>query len=70
MKEQEHLNENLLYLAEDPTQKKYTIDQAFEKIGGYSQLALTFNLVHIDRYHLFVSFVLIVGYASGGTVFL
>ncbi len=38
--------------------KKYTIDQAFEKIGGY------------NRYHLFVSILLIVAFASGGSVFL
>ena len=50
--------------------KKYTIDQAFEKIGGYSNYFLTFTFLLIDRYHLFVSIVLIVGFASGGSVFL
>ena len=69
MNEQQYLDENFLY-AEDPTQKKYTIDQAFEKIGGYSKSSLTFKILLIDRYHLFASFVLIIGYATGGSVFL
>ncbi len=38
MNEGERLNEDMLLQDDDATSKKYTIDQAFDKIGGYSKI--------------------------------
>ncbi len=38
MNEGERVNEDLLLQDDDATSKKYSIDQAFDKIGGYSKI--------------------------------
>lgn len=71
MNEGERLNEDMLLQDDDATSKKYTIDQAFDKIGGFSKIKndhfMPYSL-NIDRYHVFVSIVLSLGYTSGAAV--
>ena len=64
-------DDNYLLQDDQASQKKYTIDQAFDKIGGFSKIKndhFTPNSLNIDRYHVFVSIVLSLGYTSGAAV--